>query len=172
LLNEKKVTSVIRLVRPVRLRLERRTSVTASIAYDYDARKTVVVLAGNLEPGIAMNVLGHLTLSIGAHGGDELMGRHELVDASGIAHVGISRYPVIVTKAKPTQLRRLVEVARREADVLLVDYPEHMLQTGHDDELTAALGRVSEADITYLGAALYGDSEVVSQLTGRFSLWS
>jgi len=139
--------------------------------YDYNARKTVVVLAGNLEPGIAMNVLGHLSMSIGAYGDDQPMGRQQLIDASGITHVGISRYPVIVTKAKPAQLRRLVELARQETAVLLVDYPEQMLLTGHDDELAATLARVGEADITYLGAALYGDSEVVSKLTSKFSLW-
>jgi hypothetical protein len=142
-----------------------------STSYDYSARKTVAVLAANLEPGVAMNVLGHLAVSIGAYSDDQLMGRAQLVDASGVAHVGISRYPVIVTKAKTTLLRRLVEAARQETAVLLVDSPEQMLSTGHDDDLAAALARVKEKDVKYLGAIVYGDKEVISKLTGRFSLW-
>lgn len=139
--------------------------------YDYNAKKTVAVLSANLEPGIAMNVLGHLAISIGAYGDDGLMGRPQLVDASGVTHVGISRYPVIVTKSKPTLLRRLVTEARQESTVLVVDYPEQMLGTGHDDELNAALAEVKETDINYLGAILYGESEVIGKLTRKFSLW-
>ena len=144
---------------------------TSENSYDYGAKKTVAVLSANLQPGIAMNVLGHLALSIGAYGGNELMGRAQLIDASGVAHVGISRYPVIVTKAKPTLLRRLVTEARQESAVLVVDYPEQMLETGHDDELNTAIFEVKEEDINYLGAVVYGDSEVVGKLTKRFSLW-
>lgn len=139
--------------------------------YDYNARKTVAVLSANLQPGVAMNVLGHLAISIGAYGDNELMGRPQLVDASGVTHLGISRYPVIVTKSKPALLRRLVTEARLEKAILVVDYPEQMLDTGHDDELCAELAKVKEADINYLGAMLYGESEVIGKLTKRFSLW-
>ena len=142
------------------------------MTYDYKQKKIVAVLAANIEVGIALNIIGHLAISIGAHGGDDLMGKHQLLDASGVSHVGIAKYPVIVTKVKPGRLRRLIEEARHHsASILLVDYPEQMLTTGHDDELAAAVSNRREEEINYLGAMLYGDSGVVNELTGKFTLW-
>ena len=142
------------------------------MTYDYKEKKTVAVIAANLEPGIALNVVGHLAISVGAYGDKDLMGRRQLVDASGIAHIGISKYPVIITKVKPGRLRQLIQDARRYTDdILLVDYPEQMLTTGHDDDLESAVRAAKEEDINYLGAILYGKSEIINTLTGKFSLW-
>jgi hypothetical protein len=46
-----------------------------------------------------------------------------------------------------------------------------MLETGHDDELAAAIAASAEADIEYLGALFYGPTEVINSITGKFSLW-
>ena len=142
------------------------------MTYDYRENKLVAVLAANLEPGIALNVLGHLAISMGAHADRQLMGRAEYVDASGVSHRGISKYPVIITKVKPGRLRRLIQDAREDASIFLCDYPEQMLHTGHDDELAAAIGSAREDSINYLGALLYGSTAKINQLTGNFSLWS
>ena len=142
------------------------------MTYDYKEKKTVAVIAANLEAGIALNVVAHLAISLGAYGEEDLMGRRQLVDGSGISHVGISKYPVIITKVKPGRLRQLIQEARQYADdILIVDYPEQMLTTGHDDELADAVGTANEKDINYLGAVLYGKSEIINTLTGKFSLW-
>ncbi|MFJ5175613.1 DUF2000 domain-containing protein [Streptomyces griseoviridis] len=142
------------------------------MTYDYRAKKTVLVLASHLEPGVALNVAGHLSVALGAHGDDgDLMGRDVLKDASGVPHTGISRYPVIVTKVKQNRLRRLVAEARERDDVFWADYPEQMLTTGHDDELADAVAGTAEEDIAYLGVMVYGPLDAVTALTGRFSLW-
>lgn len=141
------------------------------MAYDYSAKKIVAVIASKLEAGVALNVLGHLAVALGAHADDDLMGRPELIDASGILHIGISKYPVIVTKVKQGRLRRLIEDARGIEEVFLVDYPNQMLETGHDDELASAIQRTPESSIEYLGAILFGPSPAVTELTGKFTLW-
>ena len=48
--------------------------------YDYRSRKTVIALASNLETGIALNVVGHLSISLGAYGDT---GTHGAKVASG-----------------------------------------------------------------------------------------
>lgn len=141
------------------------------MSYDYKRKKIVAVLAANLDAGVAFNVIGHLAISLGAYAEDDLMGRPRLVDASGVSHVGISKYPFIITKVKAGRLSRLIREARQRPNVLLVDYPEQMLSTGHDDELARAVSSVREEDINYLGAILFGDNETITELTGRFSLW-
>jgi len=141
------------------------------MTYDYKQKKIVAVLASNLDAGVALNVIGHLAISVGAYGGEDLMGRPKLFDATGVAHVGISKYPVIVTKVKQGRLKRLIQEARQFHQIIIVDYPEQMLSTGHDDELADAISSTAEEEINYLGAVLYGDNEVISRLTGNFSLW-
>ena len=141
------------------------------MAYNYKEKKTVAVLASNLETGVAFNVIGHLAISIGAYAEADLMGRSKLFDASGISHLGISKYPFIITKVKPSKLRRLIQDARQHSDIILADYPEQMLTTGHDDELATVISTVKEEDINYLGAILYGNTEIITELTGKFTLW-
>jgi len=141
------------------------------MSYEYSEKKIVAVLAANLEVGVALNVIGHLAVSIGAYADEDIMGRKVLVDSSGIGHMGISKYPFIITKVKPGRLKRLVDDARKEEHLLLVDYPKQMLTTGHDDELYEEISKVENENIEYLGAVMYGDSKVVSELTGKFTLW-
>ncbi|WP_170201579.1 DUF2000 domain-containing protein [Actinocorallia herbida] len=140
--------------------------------YDYRANKAVVVLASTLSAGVALNVTGHLCASLGAHADRDLMGRRWLVDASGVRHAGISKYPVIATKVKPARLRRLLEEARNEPSLFIADYPQQMLDTGHDDDLAKALEATPEESISYLGALIYGATSAVDALTGKFMLWT
>lgn len=143
-----------------------------SPTYNYRERKVVAVLANTLTPGLALNVLGHLAISLGAHCEDDaLMGTTKLSDAAGVVHRGISKYPVIVTKVKPSTVRKSIEQARQNARLFLADYPKQMLETGHDDELAAAVASTNEKDMEYLGAIIYGPAEDVDQITRKYSLW-
>lgn len=139
--------------------------------YNYRARKTVIAVAAELAPGIAGNVIGHLALAVGHRIAAADMGMHPLVDASGVEHAGISRYPVIVVTAKSARLRKLLAEAREVSGLMLADYPEQMLSTGHDDELSAVIAASSEESFRYLGVALHGDADQLKPLTGKFSLW-
>lgn len=49
--------------------------------YDYEEKKIIGIVASNVEPAIALNVIGHLGVSIGAYGID-VMGRKTLEDKS------------------------------------------------------------------------------------------
>jgi hypothetical protein len=142
-----------------------------AMTYNYKQKKIVAVLSSNLEAGIALNVIGHLAISIGAYSDEELMGRPYLLDASGINHAGIAKYPFVTTKANPTKLRKIIVEARLKEDILIADYPEQMLVTGHDDELAQSMSVVKEEEINYLGAIIYGNIDSVAELTGKLSLW-
>jgi hypothetical protein len=141
------------------------------MSYDYRARKIVIVLSTSIDAGVAANVVGHLCVSLGARHSADLMGRHPLLDASGTPHCGIARYPIIITKTKPTRLRQLIEEARAASGVTLIDYPEEMLVTGHDDELASAIASKAASAFTYHGALILGNAPEVTELTGKFSLY-
>lgn len=139
--------------------------------YDYTEKKIVAVLAQDLESGVALNVLGHLAVSLGAYGDKTLMGRPYLTDHSGVSHRGIARYPFVITKEKRHRLRGILEKARQIPTLFVGDYPVAMLSTGHDDDLAHTLALQPEDDIEYLGLLLFGPTVAVSQLTGKLSLW-
>ncbi|MDH5346268.1 MAG: DUF2000 domain-containing protein [Nitrospira sp.] len=141
------------------------------MSYDYSQKKIVAVLSSNLDFGVALNIIGHMAVALGAYGEKDLMGRSELLDGSGIRHIGIARYPFIVTKVRPARLQKFVQDARKDPNLFLVDFPRQMLTTGHDDDLAEALLETKGEAIDYLGALVYGSTAVVSSLTGKFSLW-
>ncbi len=138
--------------------------------YNYKEKKIVAVVNDKLEPGVALNVVGHLSISIGYNANNH-MGRSILTDASGVEHLGISRYPFIITKANSNKIRIAIETARDNANILFADYPQQMLDTGHDDELAESLENIKEKDLVYLGAVFYGDTDEVNTITKKFSLY-
>lgn len=138
--------------------------------YDYREKKIVAVINEKLDFGVALNVLGHLSVSIG-YNAENHMGRRVLTDGSGIEHLGISRYPFIITKSNPSKIRKAIEAARNIEGILVADYPQQMLDTGHDDELAESLKKTAESDLSYLGAVFYGKSDAVNLVTKKFSLY-
>lgn len=142
--------------------------------YNYTEKKIVAALSSNLEIGIALNVIGHMSISLGAFiPKEELMGRNVLLDASAVEHVGISKYPFIITKLKHSKLKKLINLIKSDyrEEIFIIDYPIDMLETGHDDELAKSLLEKNEEDLTYLGVVLYGNSQLITELTGKFTLW-
>ncbi|GHV25760.1 hypothetical protein FACS1894176_05090 [Bacteroidia bacterium] len=139
--------------------------------YNYQEKKVVIVLYEKVEMGIALNICGHLSLALGALIGKDILGRVEHLDASGIKHAGISKYPVIITKTSLGKLRNTIHEARDNQAITLIDYPKEMLETGHDDELNDAISSKAEDQFEYFGAIFYGESSEISTITGKFSLW-
>ena len=138
--------------------------------YDYREKKFVAVLKSDLETGVALNVIGHLAISISKHANGH-MGQSPLVDGSGINHLGIAKYPFIITKAKQGKIRPSIEKAREDDRILCADYPRQMLETGHDNELVESLQKADEKSLEYLGAVFFGPTEVINEITGKFSLF-
>lgn len=139
--------------------------------YSYADRKIVVVVQKSVDTWVALNIVGHLSVALGATRGTELMGRKELHDASGEAHAGIAKYPLVILAAQRIKLARAIAAAKLIPDIVVADYPRQMLETGHDDELAEAMAMSKAEQVEYLGALFYGPSELVSQITGKFSLW-
>lgn len=137
--------------------------------YPYDDQKITVVVADDLDIGVAMNVVGHLDVAVGRRGGD-IMGRNAYVDSEGNIHRGISRYPVIILKASKADIKKVVEEAR-DKSVIMVDYPSEMFTTRTDDDLNAAIENSKHEKMEYWGVALCGNSEIVTELTKDFKLY-
>ena len=134
-------------------------------------KRIAIVLNDRLATWQAINVTGHLALALGNRAAPEIMGQHPLVDASGIPHMGISRYPIIALRATAEQIRGVTHAARSRAELLTADYPWEMLDTDTDSELIAAMAAKAEASFEYLGLAILGPVRDVKSLTGALPLW-
>lgn len=138
---------------------------------NYEDKKIVGIIASNVDAPTALNVIGHLAISIGKYSNDEIMGQKVITDRSSVSHLGISKFPFIVTKVKASKLKNAIDIARANPKLLVADYPKDMLDTRTDDELVASIAAKDEADLEYLGAIIYGDTEDVNAITGKYQLW-
>lgn len=138
----------------------------------YENRKIVGIIATNVDPATALNVIGHLAISIGKYSDKEIMGQKIITDKSNIDHLGISQFPFIVTKVKPSKLRAAIDKAKENPNLLVADYPKDMLDTRTDEELVESVRNKENSDLEYLGAIIYGDTNEVNEITGKFQLWN
>lgn len=138
---------------------------------NYEDKKIVGIIASNVEPSIALNVIGHLSISIGKYSENEIMGKPIITDKSGINHMGISQFPFIITKVKAGKLKTTIEQAKNNPNLIVADYPKDMLDTRTDDELVKSISSKENSQLEYLGAIIYGDTKDVNELTGKFQLW-
>ena len=126
---------------------------------NYEDKKIVGVIATNVDASVALNVIGHLAIAIGKYSDNEIMGKPIITDKSNINHSGISQFPFIVTKVKAGKLRTAI------------DYPKDMLDTRTDDELVTSISNKENEQLEYLGAIIYGNTDDVNEITGKFQLW-
>lgn len=138
---------------------------------NYEDKKIVGIIASNVEPAVALNVIGHLAISIGKYSNEEIMGKSKITDKSGIEHLGISRFPFIITKVKAGKLKNTIELAKSNPNLLVADYPKDMLDTRTDEELVSSISSKENDKLEYLGAIIYGNTKDVNEITGKFQLW-
>ncbi len=138
---------------------------------NYEDKKIVGIIASNVEPAVALNVIGHLAISVGKYSNEEIMGKSIITDKSGVTHLGISQFPFIVTKVKAGKLRTAIETAKSNPNLLVADYPRDMLETRTDDELVQSITSKGNEKLEYMGAIIYGDTKDVNEITGKFQLW-
>ncbi len=138
---------------------------------NYEDKKIVGIIATNVEANIALNVIGHLAISIGKYSNEEIMGKKIITDKSGTNHLGISKFPFIITKVKPGKLRNAIDKAKNNPNLLVADYPKDMLDTRTDEELVKSISNKENEKLEYMGAIIYGDTKDVDEITGKFQLW-
>ena len=138
---------------------------------NYEDKKIVGIIASNVEPSVALNVIGHLSVAIGKYSDKEIMGQPIITDKTGVNHLGISKFPFIITKVKAGKLKNAIDMAKCNPNLLVADYPKDMLETRTDDELIESISGKENDKLEYLGAVIYGDTKDVNAITGKFQLW-
>lgn len=131
--------------------------------------KLVAVLNKDLEPGVALNAVAHMTLGLGAKLGMPLLRLDNYMDAEGNTYPNISQIPFIILRAKSNEIRKLVAQAREQSI-------EHgvFLDTMKGGTYVEQLDRTQqslEGQLIYYGCVLCGAWDIITELTRKLSLW-
>lgn len=134
------------------------------------SNKLVAVLNEKIEIGKSMNALGHMTLGLGAsiENKDELRFTN-YKDKDGGNHDKISEMPFMILKANSNKIRMLRKAAL-ENKIRFVDFTNTMTEGTYEDQIKRS-AETNEEQLEYYGIILFGQLELVSELTRKFSLW-
>jgi hypothetical protein len=130
--------------------------------------KASVLIADDLPTGLAMNAASLVTATLG-HRLKHLIG-NEITDASGCRHAGLTWLPVAILKCDRTSIAGIREQALKQ-NVMTIDVPSHAQATRTYHQYEALIRQSSAADLNYLAMGLYGDRNIVTNLTGKLSLY-
>ena len=131
--------------------------------------KLVAVLNKEIEPGVVLNALAHMTIGLGAEVGKSLLRLNDYKDGAGEIYPNISQIPFIILRGKSNDIRKLVAQAK-ENKVLQGIVLDTMTGGTYVEQLARTAESVPD-NLTYYGCALFGDWQAVSEMTRKFSLW-
>ena len=131
--------------------------------------KLVAILNKDIESGVALNALGHMSIGLGAEVGKELLRLDTYFDANENAYPDISQIPFIILRAKSNEIRKTIMLARDNGIKHSI-----FLNTMTGGSYTEQLERTKNSDIETLifyGCVLFGPWDKVTEMTRKLSLW-
>ncbi len=138
---------------------------------DESSKRFVAVLNKKVEIGKLMNALGHTTAGLSAEVGSiEEMCFINYEDKDGGVHPSQSHYPFIVLSADNSNQIRKVRNEAMARKIPFTDFSSTM-SIGTSQEQVDATANTAEADLDYWGICLFGKTEELKEITGKFSLF-
>ena len=134
--------------------------------------KFVALVNKNLEPGVALNSLGHANLGLAAllaDGKKDAMSLLEFKDADGQVHPNISALSLIVLRGTSGNIRSLRTEARA-LGIPCVDFTSSMTGGSYEEQLERTR-KTPEAELEYYCVVLFGKIDELNPLTKKFSLY-
>lgn len=134
-------------------------------------KKLVAVLNGKIGVGVIMNALAHMAVGLGASVENKTEFRFvDYTDGDGNSHANISELPFIILRTKnPEELKELRKELTSK-NVCFVDFPGFINSIGTFESPEKSKQFKGES-IEYYGIIMFGDWDVVLELTRKFSLW-
>ena len=132
-------------------------------------KKLVAVMNKSVEPGVIMNALAHMSIGFGAQIGKEELHLIDYIDKEENHYPNISKMPFMILRANSNKIRGLVEAAK-EKGITWSAFTDTMTVDSWEEQLERTKGKTAE-ELIFYGAILFGNWEIVSELTRKFSLW-
>lgn len=131
--------------------------------------KLVAIVNKDIEVGVAMNAIAHMTIGLGAQLDNDLLRLDTYQDKDGNLYPNISQMPFIILKGKSGEIKKTIHAAR-EQGIKHGVFIHTMTGGGYQEQLDTT--RVtSEESLVFYGAVLFGSWDAVSALTKKLSLY-
>ena len=131
--------------------------------------KLVGIVNKDIDVGVAMNALAHMTIGLGGQLNADLLHLNDYKDREGNIYPCISKMPFIILRGKSSDIRKAVHSAR-EKQIKHGVFTDTMTGGTYVEQLENT-SKTPEENLTYYGAVLFGPWETVSIMTKRFSLY-
>ncbi|MEZ9927116.1 DUF2000 domain-containing protein [Vibrio breoganii] len=141
-----------------------------SVLPDEYQKRYVAILSKKMDLGRSLNVLGHLSVGLSNLLEDS---EGQYVDYQGMdgnVHPSLSHYPFIVLKADNSNKLRKVRDEAISRNIKFTDFTSSMIEGGSVEQQQRTK-ETKEADLEYLGVCLFGDTDVLREITKKFSLY-
>ncbi|KKT88305.1 MAG: hypothetical protein UW88_C0012G0026 [Candidatus Collierbacteria bacterium GW2011_GWD2_45_10] len=138
---------------------------------DENSKRFVAVLNKKMEIGKLMNALGHTTAGLSR----EIESLEEMCfinyeDKDGGVHPSQSHYPFIVLSADNSNQIRKVRNEAIARKIPFMDFTSTM-SIGTSQEQVDTTASTLESELDYWGICLFGKTEELKEITGKFSLF-
>lgn len=138
---------------------------------DENSKRFIAVLNKKVPTGQLMNALGHMTAGLAGGYPEEDLCLLQYRDGDDGIHPNISHYPFIVLKADNSNKIRKVRNEAIVRGIPFTDFTETMT-VGTSEAQLKATEESKEEDLQYYGICLFGDTGVLKEFTGKFSLFN
>lgn len=131
--------------------------------------KLVAVLNKSIETGKILNALAHMCIGLGSAIGRDPLRLTDYQDADGGSHPFISEIPFIILTENSNKIRKL----RNEAianNITFNDFTDTMTVGTYQEQIERT-SQVKDDALIYYGIVLFGNWDIVTNLTKKFSLW-
>ena len=131
--------------------------------------KLVALVNKEIDVGVAMNAIAHMTLGLGSLVPKDLLKLDDYKDKEGNLYPSISQMPFIILRGKSSEIRKAVQGAK-DLSMKFGVFTDTMTGGTFQEQLDRT-AQTSQDQLVYYGAVLFGPWETVSHLTKRFSLY-
>jgi hypothetical protein len=131
--------------------------------------KLVAIINKDTEIGTAMNALAHMAIGLGAQLNNEVLQLINYQDKDGNIYPNISQMPFIILRGKSAEIKKAI-ISAKEQKLQYSIFTNTMTNGTYQEQLHNTLA-TPEAQLQYYGAVLFGQWEIVSQITKKFSLY-
>lgn len=138
---------------------------------DENSKRFVAVLNKKIEMGRLLNALGHMSAGLVAQVSDiDSLCFIEYRDGDSGIHPSISHFPFIVLKADNSNK---IRKAREEAIIRKIPFTDftETMTVGTSQAQVAATAEKPELELEYFGICLFGETTILKEFTGKFSLF-